>query len=306
MQIALTTAIDGFHSLYAVPGYRDPSLLREKLALEVFEEAGVPALRAALCRVLVDHGEGQRYAGLYTLVESPTDRFLEERFAAGGGDLFEAVGVGAEWQTTDPSGYLRRAGPGGGEPSELRAAMRALHAPHRDRDAWREELEERLDVDGFSRWLATNWLLRNTDTYGHKGRNFWFYADPGHEGRLSFIPFDLGSAFTRRGPTLSPLFAGRGQRWPLIGRLLADPVYNAAYRGHLLAGLDGAFHPERLRARIQAMTAVAEPHVVGPGGERRPSTLLQRPEQFRAEVQALADWVAERHRKVHQAVAGWR
>ncbi len=303
LQIELATPIDGFHSLHAVPGYRDPSLLREKLALEVFAEAGVPALRAALCRLLLDHGEGPRYLGLYTLLESPTGRFLADQFGAPGGNLYEATGRGAEWRTTEPSGYVRRAGPGEGDLWELRAAMRALHAPPRSREAWRGLLETKLDIDAFLRWLAANYLLHNTDTYGHKAHNFWFYADPSRGGRLSFIPSDLGNAFTQRGPKLRPFFDRRGPRWPLIGRLLADPVYNAAYRGHLLNVLDGALHPEPLRARIEALAAVVEPYVDGPEGESPPYSLLQAPEDFRLEVHALGEWVVRRNLRAREAIA---
>ncbi len=303
MHIELPSPIDGFHALHLVPGYRDPSLIREKLALELLHHAGVPALRATLCRVQLDHGDGTLYGGLYTAVESPTARFERERFGSSGGKLFEAIGDGSEWRTTEPTGYIQRRGPTNGEPKELRAAMQALHAPTHDREAWRAALEARLDVDGFLRWLAVNFLLHNTDTYGHKSHNFWFWADPAREDRLSFVPCDLANAFTQRGPKLRPLFDRRSERWPLIGKLLDDPLYRDAYLEHLQHTLDEHFRSARLQARIEELADLTEAHVVGPTGERAPHTLLERPEAFREEVAELHAWVVRRERRVREGIA---
>ena len=47
------------------------------------------------------------------------------------------------------------------------------------------------------------------------------------------------------------LFENIGERWPLISRLLADPVYMPRYRAHLRFALGGLYERDRLAARIR-------------------------------------------------------
>jgi len=294
LHLGFPTPIDGFAELHAVPGYRDPTLLREKLALEVLGGAGVPVVRAALCRVTLDLGEGPFHGGLYTLLESPTGRFLDERFGAAGGNLYEAAGKGSEWRRPDAAGFVPRAGenPDG---REIVAAVGALLADRTDRKAWKEALERRLDVDGFLRWLAANTVLHNRDTYGHKSHNYWLYADPTRGRRLAWIPLDLGSAFTVRGGRSTVLHEASWRNWPLIGLLLTDDGYREAYLGHVAAVLGGPFAGEALHARIDLLQSLAAPHVVGADGERPPHTLIEDPTTFELEISKLKGWVDRRH-----------
>ena len=52
-------------------GFKDDSLIREKLGGEIFRNAGVKVARSAFYRVYVDIGDGNgaTYSGLYTMVE---------------------------------------------------------------------------------------------------------------------------------------------------------------------------------------------------------------------------------------------
>ena len=45
-------------------GFKDDSLIRDKVAADIFRNAGVPAARGAFVRVYVDFGEGPTYFGL--------------------------------------------------------------------------------------------------------------------------------------------------------------------------------------------------------------------------------------------------
>src|SRR6185436_2409771 len=113
--------------------------------------------------------------------------------------------------------------------------------PTGDREVWRRRLEARVEVQTFLRWLALNTLVGNNDAYGGlSAHNYYLYGSPRHRDRLFWIPWDhdlaLGSG--TGGPILGggvnslDLFQTRiGAEWPLIRRLLDDPVYRAAYRG---------------------------------------------------------------------------
>ncbi|MFQ6043147.1 MAG: CotH kinase family protein, partial [Candidatus Poribacteria bacterium] len=61
----------GFKKLNFQNGFRDPSLLREKLAYDLFGEASVPAPKATFAKLYltIDGHYDDEYIGLYTLVE---------------------------------------------------------------------------------------------------------------------------------------------------------------------------------------------------------------------------------------------
>ena len=85
----------GFKELSLTSNFRDESLIREKVAPEIFRAAGVPAPQTAFYRLYVDHGEGSTYFGLYTLIEVPREPMLKAQFGDGSGNLYKPEGAGA-------------------------------------------------------------------------------------------------------------------------------------------------------------------------------------------------------------------
>ncbi len=59
---------NGFHELTFSNGFGDASLVRDKVAADLFRAAGVPAAYGAFAAVYLDVGEGPRYAGLFTTI----------------------------------------------------------------------------------------------------------------------------------------------------------------------------------------------------------------------------------------------
>ena len=70
---------------------QDPSMMRERLSLRMYQAMGVPASRAAYAKVRVD-GED---VGLYNAVQVLDKRYLKERFGtqdhADDGNLYKCV-----------------------------------------------------------------------------------------------------------------------------------------------------------------------------------------------------------------------
>src|SRR5690606_31230712 len=67
----------GFKQLALANGFSDDSLLREKVAADIFRAAGVPAAQTAFYAVYVDHGAGLVYFGLYTMTEIVDDTVIQ-------------------------------------------------------------------------------------------------------------------------------------------------------------------------------------------------------------------------------------
>jgi len=193
-----------------------------------------------------------------------------------------------------------------------------------DAAAWRGALEARFDVDHFLRWLAVNTVIANWDAYGTFAHNYYLYGDPAAGGRLRWIPWDHNFAFggvpsfgapvgvppefARGGiRAAGPFFGGdvlhrnAGDRWPLIGRLLADDVYAARYRTQLQHALGGLVEPGAFERRARDLHRMITPAVVGEQGERPTHSTISSREAF---VRALdgAEGLVARLRARQEAV----
>jgi len=269
----------GFDKLSLTNSVADPSLLRDKVATDLFREAGVPAGHTAFVALYVDTGNGAEYYGLYTLDEDPGKPLLSRAFGDTSGALYEADGPGARWGTFDEESFELERNEEQGWAS-VEAAIAALNSDRTDAAAWRARLEERLDVDGFLRWLAVNSVLQNWDAYGAMPHNYYLYAHPGEGGRLHWITWDHDRAMQDGMRTVSLTHDEVDATWPLIRYLLDDPIYREAYARHALEVVQGPLSPEKLQARLSEEHALIAPWVVGENAEREGFTFLSSPQAF--------------------------
>jgi spore coat protein CotH len=183
----------GFDELNLQGNFNDDSLLREMVVPSIFRESGVPAPYTAFYRLYVDYGDGPKYFGVYTMVEAVEDTLIETQFADDSGNLYKPEGNGATFAagTFDRDSFEKKTNEDEADWSDVETLYAVLHSDMRLSNPvkWRAELEEILDVDVFLRWLATNTVIQNWDTYGGNCRNFYLYTDPA-DGRITWIPWD--------------------------------------------------------------------------------------------------------------------
>lgn len=263
----------GLESILLHAGALDPSRLRESLSFAVFRAAGVPAPRTAYAELaLTLPGRAPReFVGLYTVIE-PVDRtFLRDRFHDGRGMLLKPEGVreiaylGDDW-----SAYAPRYLPKGDPPEAARRRLIAFaHLIDRGSDDdFRTRVGDFLDIDAFLRFVAVNALLVTVDNFFTSGHNFYLYLDP-RTDRFVFIPWDMdvslagvpfvGTAEQRMDLSLMHPHPGRHR---LLDRLLAIDDVRGRYRSLIERLVAGPFSPASLRARIDALDAVAAPRRV--------------------------------------------
>ena len=301
----------GFKKMTFSNGFKDPSLIRDKLAADIFREGGVPAARGAFARVYVDFGEGSVYFGLYTMIEDPSDDMLTAQFGDDDGNLYKPEGTRAKWGRFDPESFVKKSNEDDSDWRDIIAAIDALHADPDDVTTWRAGLEATFDVHGFLTCLAINQVMVNWDSYGFMSHNYYLYGDPDDGGRLRWFPWDLNEAMltprSRGGADPSSVLLDEVTlEWPLIRRLLDDPVYRQIYRDELTAALAGTFAIDRVHARIDAYHALISPYVVGADGETRPYSHLRDSAEFEgsltARPDALKPHVEARHLAVNEAL----
>jgi hypothetical protein len=293
----------GFKQLTLASNFGDSSFLHEKVAADIFREAGVPAAQTAFYQVYVDYGEGPVYFGLYTMVEVVDDTVIETQFSDDSGNVYKPDGRGATFaiDTFSEDSFDKETNKDEADYSDILALYQALHAETRttDPETWRAGLAEVFDVSGFLKYLAVNNVIQNWDTYGVMTHNYYLYNDP-ETGLLTWIPWDNNEAFTsgKRQGALSLSLDEVGSNWPLIRFLMDDPVYHAEYVKNVEAVVSGAFEPEMISARYQELHDLISPYVVGSTGEINGFSHLVSDAAFENSVSVMIDHAFDRYQTV--------
>lgn len=286
----------GFKELSFSPGFKDNSLLREKIAADILRMFGVHAARTAFYRVFIDFGTGLRYCGVYTAVEVVDDTMLPDQLGEKSGNIYKPT---SRLETFVASQFEKKNNLAAADFGDVQAFLAALHSPLRTTDPqrWRTGLEATFDVIHFLRWLAANTAMVNWDSYGVMAHNYYLY----HHSRrhLVWIPWDHNEAL-RGNPGSSggggPRGPGTGlslsmdevrNDWPLIRYVMDDPVYRQTYLDHLKAFVRDTFTEANLDPLFESYHALIAPWVVGPEGERADATFLTSPSAFLASVAEL-------------------
>ncbi len=213
-----------FHGLNKISlnnSVQDSSFLSEKLARELFLEAGVPVPRASHATVELNG----RYLGMYVLLEGANKRFLKRHFEDPKGNLYDG-------------GFCRDIGSrlavNSGDDPKNHTGLNALRAASRGANF--AKLDEALDVDRFVTMVAMETLLGHWDGYT-LNRNNWRVFHDLKANRMVFIPHGLDQLF------------GGGPQMANDGSLLPQNIQGQVSR----AVLGTAEGQRRYRARLEQL-----------------------------------------------------
>jgi hypothetical protein len=205
--------------------YNDPSQMREALAWQLFDKAGVPSPRHTYAKLAFD----ATYLGLFSVIEQVDGRFLHDHFGKNHrGNLYKAYcgdkGCATLEYRTGPDGndsgrqyltpgrkdhtYRLNTNEDDAESNtydDLAVFVKTINGvglPGRDErfdsDAFRESVDRLLNVRAFLRWAGVNLLLGSWDNYFATPSNYYLY-NSGYRGDAShfvdrpyftFIPWD--------------------------------------------------------------------------------------------------------------------
>ena len=196
-------AFYGLKKLNLNNGFKDPTLLREKLFLD-FAGIFVPTIRAVHTRVYIN----DVYWGLYTAVEQVDKTFVQSRFGNDeDGNLFKAqtsddgnpqgdFGSDLTWLGSDPEPYhdhyQLKTNEEEDDYSQLIEFIDILNnTPAADLPA---QIEPVFDVESGLYALALNNLFVNLDAYNASAHNYYLY-DRDDSGQFTHIHWDTNEAF---------------------------------------------------------------------------------------------------------------
>ncbi|MGB5463153.1 MAG: CotH kinase family protein, partial [Aureibaculum sp.] len=292
----------GFKKLHLKNNYEDRSQLREKVAGDVFRNAGLASSHTAFYTVYVDHGDGPIYFGLYTMVEDVEDTLLDSYFSDDDGNLYKPDGDAASFAagSYDEDEFVKKNNEDEADFSDVSSLLSILNDGSRTSDAatWRTNLEAVFDTDVFLKYLAANTVIQNWDTYGRMTHNYYLYNNPDND-KLTWIPWDNNEALQlgNMGGSLPLDFSGlNSSEWPLIGYLYQDDVYKAQYDDYVQEIVGDAFSESNIQSQYATYSALIEPYATT---ELDGYTFLRNSSDFQAAVNELNTHVTQRTNAVN-------
>ncbi|KAG0367135.1 hypothetical protein BGZ54_004345 [Gamsiella multidivaricata] len=249
---------------------QDPTMIREKLYIDMLNSG-------AWVRLFVNN---EPY-GLYLMVEDIKKSFAKQTIHGGSSTIVrgsmvqmnawinkaDLVYKGPTSASYDKDTYRSRNlgnSPATDELQELITFMSDLQAfdPVSTPDPVGYWNNTRLDLDGYLRCMALEYLMGGFDMYWYAASNYFMYRNPTlapNGGKWQWIPTDMDNTFGSGYPysTLPTYknyvdFTANGER-PLVQKLiLQNTQINALFEQILKEIVSTAFKPEAMNARAEA------------------------------------------------------
>jgi spore coat protein CotH len=247
---------------------QDPSMLKERLSMQLFERLGLPASREAHTRLYVN----DQYLGLYAIVESVDKDFLKRNFGENDGHLYEYHWLYPYYFTYlggDLASYAEIFEPKTHEKDSpetlfgpIEAMIRAINQSGQDN--FQNSMADYLDLKMFLTLTAVeNFLAEADGIVGYAGmNNFHIYRFEG-KPLFQFIQVDMDNAFS----SINHSIWDRANENELMRQALEIPELRAVFLEALLICADAAGGPEgwlegEIEREYQQIrdAALADPH----------------------------------------------
>jgi spore coat protein H len=179
--------------------HNDPSIIRAKIAWDLFRDFGIPAPRANHVAVYIN-GD---YYGLYINVEHIDEEFAESRFGNKNGNLFKCLWpADLNFRGTDPENYKHSQGDRrvyelrtkilDDDYSDLADFITKLNQlPNTDFDC---NIYKIFNVFDYLKVIAVDLFIGNWDGPIYNKNNFYLYRNTQYD-RFEYIPYDLDNTF---------------------------------------------------------------------------------------------------------------
>ncbi len=218
--------------------FYDPSVLRERVALSYFEDAGFAGSCANSATLTIN---GELY-GLYSNIEYVDDELLDRQYPdEERGSLYKFDYIRQRFENKN--------GPGGIED------LQALYATQYEID----ELVEAFDIDQALDYWAAEAVINQSDGYWAGSINFYLYDRPGHG--WTFLPWDLDNAIDYWGARRNPF--QRKDYHGVAGHLdtvFENPEWKDAFKADV-ADMHQLYDPDVLIERIDRWDAQIRPFI---------------------------------------------
>jgi spore coat protein H len=216
-------------------GFKDPSFLREKIALDFMNAHGVTAPRCTFARVYLNNV----YWGLYDLVEDIDSKFLKQHYPDNNGNLYKGDPNGdLIWYGSTASSYYTH--------YELSSSSTVIDwsdlvhlldiGNNTASSVYFDSLETVLDSWSFLNYLAAQNIFANLDSYAGSGHNYYAFDDSTYF-HFRWIAWDVNEAFGNFNMQMSVSqienmnydYLSQPTSRPLANKMFSDPTYHSMY-----------------------------------------------------------------------------
>lgn len=294
----------GFKQLNLKNNYDDPSLIREKVASDLFSEFGLLSPKTSFYQVYVDYGEGSKYFGLYTMVEEVDDTLIKNAFSGSKGNLYKPESFGASFAKDSfrSSDMNKKSNKKAKDYSDVQQLYTVLNSSLRTENVerWKTQLSEIFDVPVFLKWLAANTVMQNWDSYGNMPHNYFLYNNPTNH-KLVWIPWDNNEAFQqgKMGGALPLSLDNINEEWPLIKYIIDDNAWKNQYKKNLAEFSTNIFNTDKMILSYTTYEELLKDFVIGDYAEKPRYTFLRDEQDFTNAFEILKQQVQERNFAVH-------
>lgn len=254
----------------------EPTYLREKMYIDTLNAVGVPTQQGSYVRLYINN---EPY-GLYLMVDDIKKSFLKQT-VHGGENVIPGSLIQANAPTLTEQADLAYKGPLtaaygketytmqnlGNNPvteplSQLITFMKDLQDfnPATTADPVGYWNNTRLDLDGFLRNMALEYLFGGFDNYWMAGSNYFIYFNPtlGTSGKWQWLPTDFDGTFGN-GAEIDPKGSYKAlynfqPDHPLVSKLIINnTVINGLFTTILKEIVSTTFKPEAMNPHIEAI-----------------------------------------------------
>ncbi|KAF9432366.1 hypothetical protein BGZ76_010902 [Entomortierella beljakovae] len=250
----------------------EPTFLREKLYIDMLNSVGVPTQQVSYARLYIN---SEPY-GLFLMVDDIKKSFAKQ--TVHGGDKNVVIGslIQSNAPSLDVQADLVFKGPTSAsynpdvyisqslgnniitEPlGQLIAFMQDIQAFDATNPDGVKYWSDRLDLDGFLRNMALEYLMGAFDNYWSAGSNYFLYFNPtlGTSGKWQWLPTDFDGTFGN-GASIDTkasykVFSDFKIDHPLVSKLIVNnTAINGLFNQILKEIVSTAFKPEAMNKRI--------------------------------------------------------
>jgi spore coat protein H len=304
---------DGIEKLVLVPSFDDNSLIRNRLAQQLWTEMSQDHLDVSEASMVV-YLDG-RYMGIFTLVEDIDSSYLARNSLNTDGQLFKADDDRADFRLDDDPDASAGFDKKNGEPESGLRSMDPIglfveFVALADDDMFAAEIEEWVDLDDVVDWLVFTDFMAASDSVTKNA--YWYQADP--ETPFRYLPWDFNHSYGQDWNTwriaadtdaLTMHLAFNG----LFDRIYADPDLRTRVLRRYQEALAEEFSPAALLAMTDDLVMELGENL---GREQRrwgAEYATYRAWSGRTDIETtfgeiayLRDWIPARHEFVNAAV----
>jgi spore coat protein H len=252
--------------------HNDPTLIREKLFYDIWNEAGMPERRASFTNLYING----KYYGIYTNMEEMDKDWLKRVFANDKGNLYKCTYPAdlayisanqADYKkimSGNDRAYDLKTNTTTDDYSDLINLMALLK--NTQQSFWKDSIAKWINIPVLLKAYALEVAAGHWDNYAYNKNNYYLYHNP-NDGKFWFISYDadnsLGVDWVGRDWATRDVmdWFTKSQARPLIQNILAVNEWKSLYANYLDTIIHTQYDTSKVFAHIDALRNLIAPFV---------------------------------------------